>query len=59
MEKQVFATLKIDTALIDERLKAVIDAKEALDEAVYELERATGADGMTVQMEKPVEADGL
>ena len=58
MEKRVFATVKIDLDEIDARLKAVIEAQEALSSAVYALEQATGLEGFTVQLEKPAGKDG-
>ena len=59
MEKRVFATVRIDLEAIDERLRAVIEAKDALDAAVYALEKASGLDGITVALEKPAGTDGL
>lgn len=44
MEKQFFATIKIDMDSIDEKVKAVIEAKERLDEAIRELRDATEFD---------------
>lgn len=58
MAKRVYATVTIDMENIDEKLKAVVEAQEKLYEAVYELERAAGLEGFTVQLEKPVANDG-
>ena len=58
MEQKIYATIKIDMNEIDEKLKAVIDAKEALNAAVYALEQATGLEGISVKLEKPVANDG-
>lgn len=50
MEKQLYATLKIDMAHISAQLAKVIAAAQQLESAVNELQRTLQSDGVKVTL---------
>ena len=58
METRIYGKLSIDTDNIEQKVKAVIEAHEALRIAVCELERATHMDGIGISVEGLLDESG-